>query len=176
MYDDSNVTYKVGINWKDIIVKIILLVLFILLLMWLFPKQDLDVFYDSIYTNNINTMKNAAEKYYTTDRLPATVGESTSMTLKEMVDNKMIIRFTDKDKNYCDESESMVQVTKTADNEYVLKVQLNCGDQKDYILETIGCNDVSFDICINKNDLLGEPKRGRRFKGVVWIQGMIDYL
>lgn len=41
---------------------------------------------------------------------------------------------------------------------------------------SIGCNDVSFDICINKNDLLGEPKRGRRFKGVVWIQGMIDYL
>ena len=89
---------------------------------------------------DINTMKNAAEKYYTKDRLPATVGDSTSMTLKEMIDNKMIIRFTDKDKNYCDESSSKVQVTKTADSEYVLKVELNCGEQRDYILETLGDN------------------------------------
>ena len=140
MYEDGNVTYKVGINWKDIIIKIVLLALFIILLLILFPKPDLDVFYDSIYTNNINTMKNAAEKYYTKDRLPATVGDSTSMTLKEMIDNKMIIRFTDKDKNYCDESSSKVQVTKTADSEYVLKVELNCGEQRDYILETLGDN------------------------------------
>ena len=140
MYEDSNVTYKVGINWKDIIIKIILLALFIVLLLILFPKPDLDVFYDSIYTTNINTMKSAAEKYYTNDRLPATVGDSTSMTLKEMIDNKMIIRFTDKDKNYCDESSSKVQVTKTADSEYVLKIELNCGEQRDYVLETLGAN------------------------------------
>ena len=47
--------------------------------------------------------------------------------------------------------------------------------QESYYL-SIGCNDVEFDICINKSDLLGEPIRGRRFKGVVWLQGFIDYL
>ena len=41
---------------------------------------------------------------------------------------------------------------------------------------SIGCNDVNFDICIKKSDLLGEPIRGRRFKGVVWLQGFVDYL
>ena len=41
---------------------------------------------------------------------------------------------------------------------------------------SIGCNDIEFDICIHASDLLGEPKRGRRFKGVVWLQGMIDYM
>jgi len=40
----------------------------------------------------------------------------------------------------------------------------------------VACNDIEFDICINKEDLLGEPVRGRRFKGVVWLQGMVDYL
>ena len=41
---------------------------------------------------------------------------------------------------------------------------------------SIGCNNLEFDICINKSDLLGEPLKGRRFKGVVWLQGMIDYI
>ena len=141
MYDE-NVTYKVGLNWKDIIIKLIMLILFIVLLVWLIPKNDINVFYDSIYANNINTMKEAAKSYYTVDRLPKSVGDSKSLTLKEMIDNHMIVRFTDKDKNSCDESASKVEITKTSENEYVLKVQLNCGDQKDYILETIGCTSV----------------------------------
>ncbi len=37
----------------------------------------------------------------------------------------------------------------------------------------IECNDLIFDICINKNDLLGEPKVGRRFKGNIWMQGSL---
>ena len=36
------------------------------------------------------------------------------------------------------------------------------------------CSDLEFDTCINKEDLLGEPAIGRRFKGVVWIQGKIN--
>ena len=63
---------------------------------------------------------------------------SKSMSLKEMVDNKMIIRFTDKDGKTCDESSSGIEITKISNNEYSMKVALNCGDQKDYILETIG--------------------------------------
>ena len=27
MYDETNITYKVGINWKDILIKIIMLIL-----------------------------------------------------------------------------------------------------------------------------------------------------
>ena len=141
MYDD-NVTVRVGVNWKEIVIKVVLLIIFILILCWLFPKPDLDIFYDSVYTTNINTMKEAAKSYYTTDKMPSAVGESTSMTLKEMVDNHMIIRFTDKNGNYCDESSSKVEVTKISDKEYALKVVLNCGDEKDYIIETIGCNSV----------------------------------
>ena len=40
---------------------------------------------------------------------------------------------------------------------------------------TLECNDMQFDVCINKADLLGEPKKGRRFKGVIWLQGQIHY-
>jgi len=43
-----------------------------------------------------------------------------------------------------------------------------------YVLR-LSCNDLEFDICINKNDLYGEPQIGRRFKGVIWMQGYINY-
>ena len=40
---------------------------------------------------------------------------------------------------------------------------------------TLDCNVMQFDVCINKNDLLGEPKIGRRFKGIIWLQGQLHY-
>ena len=40
---------------------------------------------------------------------------------------------------------------------------------------TINCNDLYFDVCINCADLVGEPEIGRRFKGVIWMQGMINF-
>lgn len=47
-------------------------------------------------------------------------------------------------------------------------------DEKIYIL-SICCNELTFDVCINIIDLFGEPQVGRRFKGVVWLQGNINY-
>ena len=40
---------------------------------------------------------------------------------------------------------------------------------------TVNCNDLVFDVCINKNDLVGEPLLGRRFKGSIWLTGKIDF-
>lgn len=39
----------------------------------------------------------------------------------------------------------------------------------------ITCNDLIFDLCINKKDLYGEPAPGRRFKGTIWMQGIINF-
>ena len=38
---------------------------------------------------------------------------------------------------------------------------------------TVDTNDLIYDICINENDLLGEPVVGRRFKGNIWFQGSV---
>lgn len=43
-----------------------------------------------------------------------------------------------------------------------------------YVMK-LSCNDLEFDVCINKKDLYGEPMVGRRFKGVIWMQGYINY-
>lgn len=142
MYDEEKRSYKIGINWGDLAIKLILLVLFIFLLIWLFPKQNLNTFYDKVFNENIQTMKNAARDYYTTARLPENIGESTKMTLQEMLNSKLILPFVDKDGKTCDTNASYVQVTKTTDNEYALKVLLSCNNQTDYIIDTIGCNNT----------------------------------
>ena len=46
--------------------------------------------------------------------------------------------------------------------------------EKIYIM-TITCNELTFDICINIIDLFGEPEIGRRFKGIIWLQGFINF-
>lgn len=43
-----------------------------------------------------------------------------------------------------------------------------------YVMK-LACNDLEFDVCINKKDLYGEPQVGRRFKGIIWMQGYINY-
>lgn len=40
---------------------------------------------------------------------------------------------------------------------------------------TVYCNELSFDLCINTADLYGEPEVGRRFKGIIWLQGFINF-
>lgn len=40
---------------------------------------------------------------------------------------------------------------------------------------TVESNDMQFDICINRADLLGEPQIGRRFKGTIWLQGQLHF-
>lgn len=44
--------------------------------------------------------------------------------------------------------------------------------QKIYVM-TLLCNDLMFDLCINQDDLYGEPLPGRRFKGRIWMQGTV---
>lgn len=46
--------------------------------------------------------------------------------------------------------------------------------EKSYVM-TIESNNLVFDVCINQDDLLGEPAVGRRFKGNIWMQGRINY-
>ena len=42
----------------------------------------------------------------------------------------------------------------------------------DFLLE---CNDLHFHVGINKEDLLGEPAVGRRFRGKIWMMGRVNF-
>ena len=40
---------------------------------------------------------------------------------------------------------------------------------------TIRCSGIEFNVAINDKDLFGHPEPGRRFKGVIWLQGIIRF-
>ncbi len=46
--------------------------------------------------------------------------------------------------------------------------------EKIYIMD-MDCNDMIFTMAISSEDLIGEPKVGRRFKGQVWLQGNVKF-
>ena len=59
--------------------------------------------------------------------------------------------------------------------EYVT-FQKYCSQAKNLCQMTIECNDIQFDVCINKADLLGEPEVGRRFQGIDLAAGTARFL
>ena len=45
-------------------------------------------------------------------------------------------------------------------------------DEKIYNL-LIEANDLTMNVAINQSDLTGEPAVGRRFRGEIWLQGVV---
>lgn len=43
-----------------------------------------------------------------------------------------------------------------------------------YIM-TLNVNDLIFDVCVNKDDVIGQVEAGRRYKGIIWLQGSINF-
>lgn len=142
--------------FRDFLLKVILVIIFVFLLVWLLPKfitpstkdmADISPLTSQVFGDNLEKMKNAAISYYTTERLPQTVGESHQMTLREMIANNLLIPFVDKNGKACDVDKSYVKITKE-EQEYLLKVNLKCSDQEDYILVHLGCyNYCKSDVC-----------------------------
>lgn len=137
---------KRGLTIKGLLLRLILIIIFIFLLVWLFPMPNLKPLNNQIFADNVARMKEVAKTYYTTERLPQNIGETKKMTLKEMIDNHLILPLTDSKGKKCSTRDSYVEITKM-ENEYVIKVNLSCSDQKNYIIEHFGCYDICSDTC-----------------------------
>ncbi len=124
--------------FRDFLLKLILIIIFVLLLVWLIPWPNNSVLTDRIFNANIQEMKDASLLYFTAERLPANVGDKKTVTLREMLDLKLLLPFTDKNGKSCDIDNSYVTIEKLED-EYLLKVYLKCDDEEDYILVHVGC-------------------------------------
>ena len=161
-----------GFPFKDFLLKLILIIIFVFLLVWLLPKfiapaisknleannknvtiseKSLDALTSQIFADNIERMKEAAISYYTVERLPEEVGESDKMTLSDMIGKKIITPLIDKNNKAVDVEESYVKITKTED-EYILKVNIKDSEKEDYILVHLGCYNYCEDyICEKQN-------------------------
>ena len=80
---------------------------------------DLKPLNNQIFADNIDRMKDVAKSYYTVERLPKNINDSKRMTLKEMVDQHLILDLIDSNGKTCSRDDSYVEITKL-ENEYVL--------------------------------------------------------
>lgn len=157
-----------GFGLKDLIIKIIFLALFVLLMVWLFRTYtpNMKPFYSNVFRENISYMQDSAKNYFTTDKLPAEIGQSTKLTLKEMQEKKLLLAFVDKDGNSCNMYESYAEVTKE-ENGYILKTNLECNTEKDYVIEILGCYDYGCDKGCNLKETALEYQFTKRFSKTV---------
>lgn len=98
MYEERRNTF----NFKDIILQLLFVVLFVLIMIWLFPtksylkdnfvgkeelnseiSEQLQALYGRLFADNIESMKDAAQGYFTNARLPQKVGDSVTLTLEK---------------------------------------------------------------------------------------------
>ncbi len=56
-----------------------------------------------------------------------------------------------------------------------LQISRNRLTDEEVVIMTIDCNSLQLDVAINRKDLFGEPEVGRRFKGVIWLQGKLNF-
>lgn len=163
---------KKGPIWVvvKVLIKFLIIIGAIFVLVWLFPtKQSLNPLYQDVFRNNINSMKDAAETYFTNERLPKNVGDKVKLTLKEMQDMNLVLPFIDRYGKECDLNNSYVEITKT-ETEYELKVNLVCSKEESFIIEHLGCTDkcnVCSDSSCTSTKLVKEYQYQRDIKNKV---------
>lgn len=56
-----------------------------------------------------------------------------------------------------------------------LSVECNEFTKEDIYIMNLECNNITFTMAVSKNNVMGEPAVGRRFKGQIWLQGNVKF-
>ena len=145
-------------SWGYLFIILLLMFFFILILLWLYPRNTVNSYGDRVFNENIEIMKDAARNYFTVDNLPKKNGESIKLTLEDMIDKRMVLPIKDKNGNTCNIEDSYVKAKRVSSDKYELKVSLTCGNETNYIIDTIGCYDVcNGNSCGDKNSNIDTP-------------------
>ncbi len=104
-----------------------------------------------------------------------------SLTIDDIDTYAMISRRAKKEDVYSIVDTSFIPFGSESDNYSIIATIIESSEiineytkEEVYDLQLV-CNDITFRLCINKQDLLGEPMIGRRFKGNIWMQGCIGF-
>lgn len=155
-----------GFTIKDILIQLVVIVLFVFLLVWLFPtranlgglNKKIDILTGTLYGQNMQTMKDAAISYYTNERLPQAINDVERLTLKDMLSLHLLVDFIDGNGNACSKNDSYVEVIKLKD-EYQMKINLSCTDNDAYIIVHLGCYDYcgQLGLCAKQEEIIATP-------------------
>ena len=85
------------ISWFKIIGIVALIAIIVIIICLVYPKNNNSdsLLTQQTYISNITLMKNAGFEYFKGSNLPEEVGDTTRLTLDEMLARNLIIEFTD---------------------------------------------------------------------------------
>lgn len=137
-------TLSENIKWKEIIIKLSILVLVMLLITFIISRINKgNIENDKVLDSNINNIKNSMLEFYNPSNLPHNIGDSNSLVLNELIKKEVSKEIKDSKNKSCDTLNSYVIITKTNDIDYRLKIYLSCKKEektKEYDL-------ICFDTC-----------------------------
>lgn len=160
MYEET----KSGIDWKGLFLKLVIAFLIVLIAIKGYStlKGNNDVKKNtttettaeskssSTFTANIEKLRDAGEKYFTEnkDKLPKTEGNTSMVTLNELVKNGNIEALADEDGKTCDGESSYVTAISEG-KKTKIKANLVCGNASSYKLVYMGENDSNTEVSQN---------------------------
>lgn len=160
MYEET----KSGIDWKGLFLKLVIAFLIVLIAIKGYStlKGNNDVKKNtttettaeskssSTFTANIEKLRDAGEKYFTEnkDKLPKTEGNTSMVTLNELVKNGNIEALADEDGKTCDGESSYVTAISEGEKTKI-KANLVCGNASSYKLVYMGENDSNTEVSQN---------------------------
>ena len=136
MYEDKT-RRKIQIDWKSLLIKLGILLVIVFIVLWIISLFKKDDKVTSNFGINLQSMRNAANEYFTGSKLPKEINESVSLTLGEMFERNLLIEFQDENGNACDTRNSYIEATKLDDENYRIEVKLVCDNNSDTIINTI---------------------------------------
>ena len=104
-----------------------------------------------------------------------------NLTIEDIDTYAMVSRRVKKEDIYSIVETSFIPYGSESDNYSIVGVIMdlqlirNQVTQEEVYQILLNCNDIIFQVCINKQDLQGIPQVNYRFKGNIWMQGNIDF-
>lgn len=129
------------IDYKLLFFKLIILLLAMMLITFTIARiKKHHEKQNAILNQNINIIANATLVYFSNNTLPINIGDSTSFILEEMKNLNMISEIKDEEDKFCNYLDSFIILTKTALEEYHLKIYLKCSTNEKTSEEKIICS------------------------------------
>ena len=156
MYDEEREERE--FSWANLFIKVIIALIIILFIIWVISlinrksSNETNTVTDSVFSENISKLKEVGKEYFKSRELPKNTSDIEKVTLEKLYAEKKLAVLKDKKGKKCSAKNSYVSVEKK-DDEYEMKVYLECGNESDYELVTIICNEhCSNAICDNEKD------------------------
>ncbi|MBE6157168.1 MAG: hypothetical protein E7160_00005, partial [Firmicutes bacterium] len=137
-----------GFPFRDFLLKLILIIIFIALLIWILPKFIRPNVKNKCTGNNcvvkttakdfettFTKMKTVATNYYTEDNIKEKTNKI--ITVEELINNRSLKSLKNKNGKKYNYKDSYI-VLKKVEDEYLLKINLKIGKQKDYKVYNLG--------------------------------------